>query len=104
MTTALTPSVRHPRQALDGLNGALARLAQLNVDVRYTRDPCAAISRFNSGTGILTIRADTCFEDLVWALSQAWFHITIGPWASTARKVPALRIVPTQREPLPDAV
>lgn len=102
MTTALSQSVRHPQQALDGLNGALARLTQLGVDVRYTRDPDAAISRYNHATCTLTIRADICFEDQVWALSQAWFHITIGPWASLAHKVPTLRLVPTQREPLHD--
>jgi len=103
MTTALDHSVRHPQQALDGLHGALARLAQLNVDIQYTLDPAAAISRYDSGNRTLTIRADTCLEDQVWALSQAWFHVTIGPWASLAHKVPALRLVPDQREPLHDA-
>src|SRR5690242_13908553 len=106
MSTALSDSVRHPKQALDGLHGALARLAELHVEVRYTREPAAPISRYDDRGRILTVRADACFEDQVWALSQAWFHVAIGPWASLARKVPALRLVPVpdQREPLHDAV
>lgn len=106
MTTAVNQSVQHPRQALDGLTGALARLAQLHVEVRYTHNPTAAISRYDERSRILTVRADACFEDQLWALSQAWFHVAVGSWASLARKVPALRVVPvpTQRVPLPDAV
>lgn len=105
MATAVNQSVQHPQQALDGLHAALARLAQVGVEVCYTHKPNAAISRYDERSHILTIRADACFEDQVWALSQAWLHVAIGPWASLAHAVPALRLVPipTQREPLPDA-
>lgn len=106
MPTAVNQSVQHPKQALDGLAGALARLAQLDVEVRYTRSPTAAISRYDGRTRVLTVRSDTCLEDQVWVLSQAWFHVAIGPWASQARKVVTLHVVPnlpsvpTQREDL----
>lgn len=104
MTTAPPQTVRYPRQTLAGLTGTLEQLIQLGVTVQYTHNPGAAISRYDGRSKTLTIRADTCLEDQVWTLSQAWLHIAIGPWASQAHEVPTLRLVPSQREPLHDAV
>lgn len=99
MLTARPEPVRDPQQAIEAWVQLVHRLAALGVGVQLTNRPMHPVGTWDSVTRMLLIRSDIELGDQVWALQQAWNYLAIGPDASpTARRVPLLSLVPTQRE------
>lgn len=92
MSTALTaPPSCHTQEAADGYIDVSRRLYRLGVRLTLTTLPWQDAAIWDSQTQTLHLNRQSSLTEQLVTMCQMWQRITVGPSASTAQPIPAIR-------------